>query len=154
MASGIFLSIPSSHTTSLLELLIYFNLIDIFFFKCIMNMFAWTEKLCTECNLLNKKLISSYTNFNNIQSEKSKFGPMVLRIKQNLMIKQAHEMRTRPFLSLALFVRGKGWYQVPLQSVKQPLVVRQWVPGINQRVGELDKRLKDQTKPKLPYMMD
>lgn len=119
-----------------------------------MNMIAWTEKLCTECNLLNKKLISSYTNFNNIQSEKSKFGPMVLRIKQNLMIKQAHEMRTRPFLSLALFVRGKGWYQVPLQSVKQPLVVRQWVPGINQRVGELDKRLKDQTKPKLPYMMD
>lgn len=72
-----------------------------------MNMFAWTEKLCTECNLLNKKLISSYTNFNNIQSEKSKFGPMVLRIKQNLMIKQAHEMRTRPFLLLALFVRVK-----------------------------------------------
>lgn len=72
-----------------------------------MNMFAWTEKLCTQCNLLNKKLISSYTNFNNIQSEKSKFGPMVLRIKQNLMIKQAHEMRTRPFLLLALFVRVK-----------------------------------------------
>lgn len=72
-----------------------------------MNMIAWTEKLCTECNLLNKKLISSYTNFNNIQSEKSKFGPMVLRIKQNLMIKQAHEMRTRPFLLLALFVRVK-----------------------------------------------
>lgn len=107
MASGIFLSIPSSHTTSLLELLIYFNLIDIFFFKCIMNMIARTEKLCTKCNLLNKKLISSYTNFNNIQSEKSKFGPMVLRIKQNLMIKQAHEMRTRPFLLLALFVRVK-----------------------------------------------
>lgn len=117
-------------------------------------MFARTKKLCTQCNLLNKKLISSYTNFNNIQSEKSKFGPMVLRIKQNLMIKQAHEMRTRPFLLLALFVRGKSWYQVPLQSVKQPLVVRQRVPGINQRVGELDKRLKDQTKPKLPYMMD
>lgn len=50
-------------------------------------MFARTKKLCTQCNLLNKKLISSYTNFNNIQSEKSKFGPMVLRIKQNLMIK-------------------------------------------------------------------
>lgn len=33
MASGIFLSIPSSHTTSLLELLIYFSLIDIFFFQ-------------------------------------------------------------------------------------------------------------------------
>lgn len=72
-----------------------------------MNMFARTDKLCTECNLLNKKLISSYTNFNNVQSEKSKFGLMVLRIKQNLMIKQAHEMRTRPFLSLALFVRVK-----------------------------------------------
>lgn len=109
MASGIFLSIPSSHTTSLLELLIYFNLIDIFFFKCIMNMFARTKKLCTQCNLLNKKLISSYTNFNNVQSEKSKFGLMVLRIKQNLMIKQAHEMRTftGPFLLLALFVRVK-----------------------------------------------
>lgn len=72
-----------------------------------MNMFAWTEKLCTECNLFNKKLISSYTNLNHVQSEKSKFGLMVLRIKQNLMIKQAHEMRTRPFLLLALFVRVK-----------------------------------------------
>lgn len=72
-----------------------------------MNMIAWTEKLCTECNILNKKLISSYTNLNHVQSEKSKFGLMVLRIKQNLMIKQAHEMRTRPFLLLALFVRVK-----------------------------------------------
>lgn len=72
-----------------------------------MNMIAWTEKLCTECNLFNKKLISSYTNLNHVQSEKSKFGLMVLRIKQNLMIKQAHEMRTRPFLLLALFVRVK-----------------------------------------------
>lgn len=63
-------------------------------------------------------------------------------------------MHTRPFLSLALFVRGKGLYRVPLESVKQPLVVRQRVRGINQRVGELDKRLKDQTKPELQYMMD
>lgn len=74
-----------------------------------MNMFARTDKLCTKCNLLNKKLISSYTNFNHVQSEKSKFGLMILRIKHNLMIKQAHEMRTftGPFLLLALFVRVK-----------------------------------------------
>lgn len=63
-------------------------------------------------------------------------------------------MRTRPFLLLAIFVRGKGLYQVPLELVKQPLVDRQRVRGINQRVGELDKWLKDQTKPKLRYMMD
>lgn len=108
MASGIFLSIYHHHI-QLLSWNFWFISVWLifFFFKCIMNMFAWTEKLCTECNLLNKKLISSYTNFNHVQSEKSKFGLMVLRIKQNLMIKQAHEMRTRPFLLLALFVRVK-----------------------------------------------
>lgn len=52
-------------------------------------MFARTEKLCTEYNLLFKQEIDfSYANFNNVQSEKSKFGPMVLRNKQKpLMIK-------------------------------------------------------------------
>lgn len=108
MASGILLSIYHHHI-QLLSWNFWFISVWLifFFFKCIMNMFARTDKLCTECNLLNKKLISSYTNFNNVQSEKSKFGLMVLRIKQNLMIKQAHEMRTRPFLLLALFVRVK-----------------------------------------------
>lgn len=66
MVSGIFLSILLLYIIFFLEFLIYFNLIDIFFFKCIMNMFVRIEKLCIECNLLNKKLIFFYINFNNI----------------------------------------------------------------------------------------